>query len=380
MTSAQNPDHPERIEHIYQFVIPAKQRPERLDAFITHSIIHATRSRVQKAIERGSVTVNDAPSRSNYKVKPGDVIRVTVMKPPPLQLIPQDLPVDVVYDDPYLMVLVKPAGMSTHPGFGNRSGTLVNAMLFKMGVKDPIDVLGRRESWGDDEEEDSDTSDKSDQADADTEDDELSFDESQLFSSSEVRPGIVHRLDKDTSGLIVVGKTYQATLALANQFRDRTVRREYHALVWGVVKEDRGLIETEIGRNPRNRKTYSVVDRGGKYAATEYTVLERYSCTTLVKCKLRTGRTHQIRVHMSSLKHPIVGDADYGGRESALNGVHHLYKRTAQRILACMSRQALHARTLGFTHPITRQALDFEAEPPEDMRTAIDICRQDAQS
>jgi len=146
------------------------------------------------------------------------------------------------------------------------------------------------------------------------------------------------------------------------------------------VKEDRGLIETEIGRNPRNRKTYSVVDRGGKYAATEYTVLERYSCATLVKCKLRTGRTHQIRVHMSSLKHPIVGDADYGGRESALNGVHHLYKRTAQRILACMSRQALHARTLGFTHPITREPLDFEAEPPEDMRTAIDICRQDAQS
>jgi 23S rRNA pseudouridine1911/1915/1917 synthase len=388
--SDRTPDanHPASIEHVYQFDITARQKPERLDAFITHSIEHASRSRVQKAIDRGAVTVNGTPSKANYRVKPGDKIVITVVKPPPLQLIPEDIPVPVVYEDEHLIVFDKPAGMPVHPGFGNRTGTLVNAMLWHAGLREPLDVLKRREHWTDAEEDGAEES-AEDQEDpevdvADVDDDivevadvgELSgADEQSFFTSSAIRPGIVHRLDKDTSGLIVIGKTYQATMLLSRQFAARTVKREYIALAWGVIKDDFRIIEGDIGRSTRDRKLMTVVQRGGKYAATEVTVIERYDCATLIRCKLRTGRTHQIRVHLSHIKHPIVGDEEYGGRELAINSIHHLFRKEAVNALHAIHRQALHARTLGFIHPFTQQEMMFSSELPADITAAISVLR-----
>lgn len=352
-----NPEHhpsgPGKIEHTHEFVITRGQKPERLDAFLTHSVMYATRTRVQKAIEEGTVTVNGEPSRSNYKVRSGDVIRLVVMKQPPIQLIPENIPLDVVYEDEHLLVVNKPAGLTVHPGVGNRSGTLVNAVLWHMGVREAIDLVNEEE----------------DREEIDVEEG-FPIDHSAVLSTDAVRPGIVHRLDKDTSGLMVVGKNYEASLHLSNQFFERTVSRLYEAIVWGVVKENSRLIEGDVGRSPRDRKLRAVLQRGGKYAATEVTVLERYSCATLIQCKLRTGRTHQIRVHLSTARHPIVGDPDYGGREEGVVAIHHLYRKTAVHLLGCMSRQALHARTLGFDHPVTGKRLEFESELPPDMAAA----------
>ncbi len=356
----------DRVEHTYEFVITARQRPERLDAFVTKSILHATRTRVQKGIDSGVVTVNGLPSKANYKVRPGDVVRVTVMKQPPLQLIPQDIPLEVLYEDEHLLVINKSAGLLVHPGIGNRDGTLVNAVLWHMGAREPIDVLRRRTSW--DEAESAEEGEGAPEAD---EDEVIALEGEGSFDTSGMRPGIVHRLDKDTSGVMVIGKTYESTMALATQFAERTVSREYIALAWGVLKDDERLIEGDIGHSPRDRRLRAIVERGGKYAATEVTVLERYACATLIRCRLRTGRTHQIRVHLAAQRHPLVGDPDYGGRDSALNGIHHSYRRMAQLALASIHRQALHARMLGFTHPVTRERMTFETPMPADMEAAI---------
>ncbi len=349
-----NPEHhpsgPGKIEHTHEFVITPGQSPERLDAFLTHSVMYATRTRVQKAIDDGTVTVNGTTSRSNYRIRPGDTIRLVVMKQPPIQLIPQDIPLNVVFEDKHLLVVNKPAGLTVHPGLGNRTGTLVNAVLWHMGVRDAIDLVN-----ADEEREEIDV------------EEGFPIDHSLVLGTDAVRPGIVHRLDKDTSGLMVVGKNYEASLHLSNQFFERTVSRLYEALVWGVVKENTMLIEGDVGRSPRDRKLRAVLPRGGKYAATEVTVLERYACASLVQCKLRTGRTHQIRVHLSTMKHPVVGDPDYGGRETGVAAIHHLYRKTAKDLLELLPRQALHARTLGFTHPVSGKRLEFDSELPEDM-------------
>lgn len=365
----------ERREHTYTFVITQKQSTERLDSYITHSIANATRTRVQKGIDSGIVTVNGRSSKANYRVRAGDVIEVRVMKQPPLQLIPQDIPLDVVYEDDSLIVIRKPAGILAHPGLGNRSGTLVNAVLWHMGMREPMAVLRRGAAWGEDGEQDA-TETDAESAELESEDDETMSDDSKDIESSALRPGIVHRLDRDTTGLMVIGKTYEATLHLATQFAERTVSRQYIALVWGVVKEDNMLIETELGRSSRDRKLRAVVERGGKYAATEVTVLERYMSASLVTCTLRTGRTHQIRVHMASLRHPLVGDPDYGGREPAVKAAHHLYRPLAQQMLGAISRQALHARVLGFTHPTTGERMMFEQEMPEDMEACLALLRK----
>jgi 23S rRNA pseudouridine1911/1915/1917 synthase len=256
-------------------------------------------------------------------------------------------------------------------------------------------VLKKRESWEEEEEEENnriteqpnnriteqpneESSEASEAGAGSDEDDEVvgldelsAASEADFFTSSAIRPGIVHRLDKDTSGLIVIGKTYQATLRLSQQFAARTVQREYVALVWGVIKDDFRVIEGDIGRSTRDRKLMSVVQRGGKYAATEVTVIARYNSATLIRCKLRTGRTHQIRVHLSHIKHPLVGDADYGGGESFLTAIHHMYRKEAAAALQAIHRQALHARTLGFVHPFTRDELMFTSEIPEDLNAAI---------
>jgi len=298
------------------------------------------------------------------------------MRPPPLQLIPQNIPLTILFEDEHLMVIDKPAGILAHPGLGNRSGTLVNAVLWHLGFREPIDVLKRREGWDDDDEAAESTQETTSNEDAEVSDDQpWGVDEATAFESKGMRPGIVHRLDKDTTGIMVIGKTYEATLGLASQFSNRTVEREYVALAWGVVKEDFQLIEGDIGRSSKDRKLRAIVERGGKYAGTEVTVLERYDFASLVTCKLRTGRTHQIRVHLSAKRHALVGDADYGGREVAFNAVYSAFRRTAQIALTLIQRQALHARLLGFTHPITNERMSFESPIPADMQACIDLFR-----
>lgn len=346
-----------RIEHTHEFVVTPRQKPERIDAFVTRVIMHATRSRVQKAITAGNVTVNGQPIKANYKIRPGDVINVVVRRHPPIQLIPEDIPLTILYEDEHLLVIDKQKGLLTHPGVGNRSGTLVNAVLWHMGQREAVEV---------------------DLEASEGEEDDLQFNEADAMANDALRPGIVHRLDRDTTGVMVVGKTYDAAMHLSQQFHDRTVSREYVAIVWGVVKEDHQRIEGNIGFSSRNRKLMAVVERGGKPAATDVTVLARYDFASVVRLKLLTGRTHQIRVHMSSRRHPVVGDADYGGRDSALQAIHHLYRRQAQRVLSCMDRQALHARTLGFTHPVTKQHMSFESALPADMQAALDVLSETA--
>lgn len=359
MNTSIPPEHLEKIEQIYEFIVPGKQKPERLDAFLTHSVEHATRTKVQRSIEAGHVLVNGAPSRANYKIRPNDVIRCMVMRMPPIQLIPEDIPLDIRYEDDDLVVIEKPAGMSVHPGLGHRQGTIVNAMLYHLGVREAIDVATEDASWSDEE-------------------DVVVASDAEVFASAEVRPGIVHRLDRDTTGLLVVAKHYAPSLALATQFKDRTVHREYVALVWGVVQEDHGIIEGNIGISPRNRKLRAVVERGGKEATTEFTVLERFEFTTLVRLKLHTGRTHQIRVHMAHRHHPLVGDAEYGGRDTIIQGLHHAYRRMAKDMLLAISRQALHARTIGFMHPTTKTFLEFQSDIPADMQAVVELCRASA--
>lgn len=366
-------NYPEPVEQVYEFIIPAKKKADRLDTFVTNSIDHATRTRVQKAIDSGAITVNGNTTKANYKIRPGDTVRVVVMKPPPLMLVPEDIPLEVLFEDEHLIVVNKPAGMPSHPGIGNRYGTLVNAILWHNGQREPISVLGRRESMEDDEV----LGDEDENEEEVVEDsiDELDGNSTSAFSSPALRPGIVHRLDKDTAGVMVVGKTYAATLHLSQQFAARTVAREYVALAWGVIHDDTLLIETQFGRSTRDRKLHAVMTHGGKYAATEVTIVERYSCATLITCKLRTGRTHQIRVHLAHKKHPLVGDKDYGGREAALTSIHHLFRRQAQLSLPLINRQALHARSLAFIHPITKQEMAFTSAVPSDFVDVLNALR-----
>lgn len=361
--------HVERTEHIYEIHVTPGKKPERLDAYITRSIAMATRTRVQRAIDEGAVHVNGALQKANYKVKPNDVITVRVMRPPPLQLIPQDIPLSVLYEDEHLLVINKAPGILVHPGLGNRDGTIVNAVLWHLGMREPIDILKSRESWGEDESSPEDQTDE-------LEDPYWDTTAGLEHEHAGVRPGIVHRLDRDTSGVMVIGKQYMTTMQLATQFAERTVSRQYVALCWGVVADDSLLIEGDIGRSPRDRTLRAIVRTGGKYAATEVTVHERFLFGSLITCKLRTGRTHQIRVHLSSRKHPLIGDADYGGRDAAVAGLHHAFRQRGAELLRVIHRQALHARSLEFTHPITRERMVFESPMPDDMLRVLDLLRQ----
>lgn len=361
----------ERTEHTYEINVTPGKKPERLDAYITRSIAMATRTRVQKAIESGAVFVNGTRQKSNYKVRPNDVITVHVMRPPPLQLIPQEIPLDILFEDDNLMVINKGPGILVHPGLGNRDGTIVNAVLWHLGKREPIDVLKGREHWAGEEENEEGASEAEDEFASEV----WELQEQTPEGKAAVRPGIVHRLDRDTSGVMVIGKTYEATMQLATQFADRTVSRQYVALAWGVIKDDARLIEGDIGRSPRDRTLRAIVRTGGKYAATEVTVVERYPFATLITCKLRTGRTHQIRVHLSSQKHPLIGDPDYGGRDAAILALHTAYRTRGHDVLRLIHRQALHARSLDFTHPITKQRLRFESPLPADMQNCLDLLR-----
>lgn len=342
-------NYPDKIEAIFNFTITRGQAPERIDKFLTRSVANATRTRVQKAIDEGAVTVNGQIAKASRKIQPGDVIECRIMKPPPLELIPQDIPLEIKYEDEFLIVVDKPAGMCSHPGFGNRYNTLVNALLYHLGVRESIKIEI-------DDEEDDET-------------------EGEIFAGDSVRPGIVHRLDKDTSGLLVIAKDPFTHAKLAEQFANRSTEREYNALVWGELKDDSGMVDTLLGRSSRDRKAFAVVRSGGKRAITEYHVVERFDYLTLVKYKLHTGRTHQIRVHSSHLKHPIFGDQVYGGDKIIYGGEKSRFRVVAEKCLKLINRQLLHARTLGFMHPQRKEFLRFESELPLDMQNVLNEIR-----
>lgn len=324
-------ENDELYEH-YRFLADKGQQPLRVDKFLMNRIENATRNKIQKAAKQGNIFVNEEAVKSNYKVKANDVVTVMFEHPPyEFLLVPENIPIDIVYEDDEVVVVNKEAGMVVHPGHGNYSGTLINALTYHF---------------------------------------------EQLPENSSGRPGLVHRIDKDTSGLLVVAKTEEAMTHLSKQFFDKSTEREYVALVWGDVKEEEGTVEGNIGRHPKNRLQNTVfegedADEKGKPAVTHYKVLERLGYVTLVSCRLETGRTHQIRVHMKHIGHTLFNDERYGGNE-ILKGTHFSkYKQFVENCFKILPRQALHARTLGFEHPKTGEFLRFEAPIPEDIEACL---------
>lgn len=325
-------------EELYEHhkVIASKgQEPLRIDKFLMNFIENATRSQIQKAAKDGHIWVNNVVVKQNYKVKAGDEIRVMFTHPPyEFLLQPEDIPLDIVYEDDVLLVVNKEPGMVVHPGHGNYSGTLINALLHH--CKD------------------------------------------ELPNNTSDRPGLVHRIDKDTSGLLVVAKTEAAMTFLSKQFFDKTSEREYIAIVWGGnVEDDEGTIEGHLGRHPKNRLQMHVFPEGdeGKEAVTHYKVIERLGYVTVVSCKLETGRTHQIRVHMKYIGHTLFNDERYGGERILKGTTFTKYKQFVENAFKILPRQALHAKTLGFVHPVTKELMQFNSEIPEDMASVIDKWR-----
>lgn len=325
---------PALYEH-FRVTVDRGQQPMRVDKFLFERIFNASRNRIQKAADDGFVMANGRPVKSSYKVKPLDLITVMMDRPRyENEIIPEDIPLDIVYEDRYVMVVNKPPGLVVHPGHGNYRGTLVNALAWHM--KDVPD-----------------------------------------YDANDPHVGLVHRIDKDTSGLLVIAKTPDAKTHLGIQFLNKTTRRRYRALVWGHVEQDEGTISAPIGRNPRDRMQMAVMPEPeqGKHAVTHYRVLERLGYVTLVECVLETGRTHQIRVHMKHIGHTLFNDERYGGHE-VLKGTHFSkYKQFIHNCFETCPRQALHAMTLGFTHPVTGQEMDFTAPMPPDMERLVDKWR-----
>ncbi len=341
--------YPEKREEQVEFHAGHGLEPIRLDVYLCTLIKNATRSKVQAAIAADRVSVNGKIAKASYKVQPGDHIVCRILKRPPIELLPENIPLDIVYEDDDLMVVNKPAGMVVHPAHGNRYGTLVNAVLYHMGQRESIVI----------EQED------------DSDDGEM--DSGELLDSNALRPGIVHRIDKDTSGILVVGKNPQATEHLSSQFAKRTAKRVYHALVWGIVKSDEATIDLPIARSPKDRKVFCVNEKEGKSAITDYKVLARYDFLTLLELRLKTGRTHQIRVHCSHIHHPLLGDAAYGGAALVYGGIRAQHTTSARRCLELMPRQALHASSLAFTHPKTGTWMEFHSEWPSDFQAVVEL-------
>lgn len=310
------------------------QESIRIDKFLVNHVERISRSKFQAAADAGNLLVNNKPVRSSYKISPSDVIRVILPMPFGHEGIsPEDIPLNVVYEDTSLLIINKSAGMVVHPGVGNYSGTLVNALLFH------VTSLAK--------------------------------------GSDNLKPGIVHRLDKDTSGIMVVAKTDYAMAYLAKQFFEKTNHRKYIALVWGDINEESGTIDKNIGRDKFERKKMRTFDDEfeGKPSITHYKVLERFGYVTLVECILETGRTHQIRVHMASIGHPVFNDDRYGGNVIAKGTIFSKYKQFVENCFKLCPRQALHAKELGIEHPETKQWMDFNSELPEDMQQLIDKWR-----
>ena len=319
-------------EH-FKFIASEGQEPLRVDKFLMNFIENATRNKIQQSIKAGNVLVNDTVVKSNYKVKAKDTVRVVLAHPPHENLlVAEDIPIDIVYEDDVVILVNKPAGMVVHPGHGNYSGTLVNGLIYHF---------------------------------------------ENLPKNSNERPGLVHRIDKDTSGLLVIAKTEFAMANLANQFFDRTTDRVYHALVWGNIEQEEGTITGHVGRSLKNRLQMDVFPNGdfGKHAVTHYKVIERFSYVTLVECKLETGRTHQIRAHFKYIGHPLFNDERYGGNQILKGTTFTKYKQFVDNCFKILPRQALHAKTLGFEHPITKKWMQFDSEIPEDMQLGLEKWR-----
>lgn len=320
-------------KNIKEILVPQDQQKERLDQFLHQRIERVSRAKIQKLIKTGNVTVNKKVVKPSHQVMPGERIFVNLPPPKSYKLIPEDIPLHIIYEDDSLIVINKQAGMVMHPAFANLKGTLVNALLH--------------------------------------------YSENLSTLSGDYRPGLVHRLDKDTSGLVVVAKNDYVHARLAHQFSSRTITREYRALVWGHFREKTGRIETLINRSPRDRIRMTI-SRQGKPAITNYEVLKEYPLNSLLRVKLETGRTHQIRVHLSAKGHPVLGDQTYGGRNKQLIKLNQKDQKLAMELLELMSRQALHAKTLGFIHPESGEEMLFDSELPDDMQQVIDFLeRQD---
>jgi 23S rRNA pseudouridine1911/1915/1917 synthase len=323
----------ELYEH-YRFVADPKQSALRIDLYLMDRIEYATRNKVQNAIHAGLIKVNGEEIKPNYRVKPGDVIVVYWMKPRNEQeLVPEDIPLDVRYEDDDLMVIYKPAGLVAHPAVGHYRGTIANALAFR-------------------------------------------FREMPLLNNKfPDRPGLVHRIDKNTTGLLLIAKSDTAMTHLAKQFFDHTVYRRYVALVWGDLKQDEGTITAHIGRDPNFRKLRCVVEKPeqGKYAVTHYKVLRRFGYVTLIECRLETGRTHQIRVHLKHIGHPLFSDFEYGGDRIVSGTVYPKYRNFVMECFETLPHQALHARALGFMHPSTGDYMQFEADIPDYFQQTLDL-------
>ena len=328
-------DNPAELYEHFRVVVDKGQSQVRVDKYLFERLVNSSRNRIQKAADAGLIMANGKPVKSSYKVKPCDVLTVMMDRPRyDNDIIPEDIPLDIVYEDNDLMVVNKPAGLVVHPGCGNYHGTLVNAIAWHL--KD-----------------------------------------NPKYDPNDPQVGLVHRIDKDTSGLLVVAKTPDAKTHLGLQFYNKTTKRKYNALVWGVVENNEGTIEGNIGRNPKDRMQMAVLSdpAQGKHAVTHYRVLERLGYVTLVECVLETGRTHQIRVHMKHIGHTLFNDERYGGNE-ILKGTHFSkYKQFVNNCFETCPRQALHAMTLGFVHPSTGEEMFFTSPLPEDMTNLIDKWR-----
>ena len=329
-------DEEQQLYEHFRVVVDKGQDTVRIDKFLFEHLQHSSRNRIQKAAEAGFIHVNDRPVKSNYKVRPDDVVTLMLDRPRHDTTIePEDIPLDVVYEDDDVMVINKPAGLVVHPGVGNFHGTLVNAIAWHLRNLPSYDP-------------------------------------------NDPEVGLVHRIDKDTSGLLVIAKTAEAKTNLGVQFFNKTTHRSYNALVWGNFVEDEGRIEGNIARDPKDRLRMAVFPPDseiGKPAVTHYRVIERFGYVTLVECILETGRTHQIRAHMKHIGHPMFADERYGGMEIIRGNRSSTYKAFIQNCFKVCGRQALHARTLGFVHPKTRKQMDFTSELPEDLQKLIERWR-----
>jgi len=321
----------ELFEH-YRIEVDKGQGSERLDKFLNLHVANASRAKIQNGILAEAVQVNGLPTKASYKVKPFDIITLSLPQPPRnTDVVPENIPLDIVYEDDEILLVNKPAGMVVHPAHGNWSGTLVNALVYHLQNL----PTGR---------------------------------------NGEIRPGLVHRIDKDTSGLLVIAKTEYAMSFLAHQFFDHSIERTYHALVWGELKEESGTIEGNIGRSIKDRKVMMVYPEGdqGKTAVTHYEVLKQIRYVSLVKCNLETGRTHQIRAHMQHIGHPLFNDSTYGGNRIRRGMTNGSYKAFVDNCFRIIPRQALHATSLGFVHPVTKEWMQFETELPEDFKAVVE--------
>lgn len=329
----QEEDLEEELYEHHRLEADPGQKALRVDKFLGNLLPNTSRNKIQQAAEAGNIRVNEQKVKSNYRVKGGDIVQVVLSYPPrEIELIPEDLPLDIQYQDQDVIVLHKSPGMVVHPGYGNYSGTLVNALLFHF---------------------------------------------QNLPGLNQERPGLVHRLDKDTSGIMVIAANEKAMAHLANQFFERSTQRRYWALVWGQAAEDEGTITGHIGRSKKDRKVFQVYPEGdqGKHAVTHYKVLERLGYVSLIECRLETGRTHQIRVHMKHIGHPIFNDHEYGGDRILKGTTFTKYKQFVENCFKICPRQALHAKSLGFTHPRKGEFLQFDSELPPDMGALVEKWR-----